>query len=106
VEVPRVAVLLAVMVSTLVPFVVGLGLKVAVTPEAIAPPAVRVTAPAELMGKFPSGVKLIVAVTDCPRARVFGIGLTFRSYIFPKIDRATVVVSLNAPEVPVIVTTA
>ena len=64
VDVPRVAVLLAVIVTTLVPVVVGFGLNVAVTPGDRS--ADSVTGPAKAIVRFPVGTMVTIDVSELP----------------------------------------
>jgi hypothetical protein len=96
-DVPRGAELLACSVSTLVPDV-GLGLNDAVTPAGSVG-AVRVIEPVT----FPRGTKVRVEVTDFPWTIVTGIGEASILKFHPWSHRGIVVVSLSAPDVPVMV---
>jgi hypothetical protein len=103
VEVPAVAVLLAASVSTLVA-VVGLVAKVAVTPLGN-PDAVSATLPVNP----PTSVTVIVSVAllPCVTDRVEADGASVKlAGVLATTVRATVVVSVMAPEVPVMVTVA
>ena len=101
-DVPRGAELLAVSVTTLLPVVVGFGLKVAVTPAG-SPGAVRVTEPGVVP---PSGTAVTVAVAEPPSAIVQGMGEMTRKIPGGRGSRAMEVVSISAPEVPVMITMA
>jgi hypothetical protein len=101
VDVPAVAVLLAVNVSRLEP-VVGLVPKAAVTPLGI-PDAVRVTAPVNP----PTSVTLMVSVPPASRAMVNADaeGARVKDPVPAAFTvSAMVVVALNVPEVPVMMT--